>query len=108
MCLLPTILYAPLVSKSPFRYRTATVCVFLAGKVEETPKKSKDIVKMAREILKGDDVENGPFKLEFGELGISKKLQPKDYKNIPEIKHLTRGVELIKQFEPTLLKAINF
>ncbi|ELU11234.1 hypothetical protein CAPTEDRAFT_137456 [Capitella teleta] len=33
------------------RYVTAACCLFLAGKVEETPKKCKDIIKMARSKL---------------------------------------------------------
>lgn len=33
------------------RYITATCCLFLAGKVEETPKKCKDLVKIARSLL---------------------------------------------------------
>lgn len=33
------------------RYVTACCCLFLAGKVEETPKKCKDIIKVARELL---------------------------------------------------------
>lgn len=33
------------------RYVTACCCLFLAGKVEETPKKCRDIIKMARSML---------------------------------------------------------
>lgn len=33
------------------RYVTACCCLFLAGKVEETPKKCKDIIKTARSLL---------------------------------------------------------
>uniref|UniRef100_A0A182W7E0 Cyclin-K n=1 Tax=Anopheles minimus TaxID=112268 RepID=A0A182W7E0_9DIPT len=33
------------------RYVTASCCLFLAGKVEETPKKCKDIIKTARGLL---------------------------------------------------------
>lgn len=33
------------------RYVTACCCLFLAGKVEETPKKCKDIIKTARTLL---------------------------------------------------------
>ncbi|ERL88296.1 cyclin-K-like [Dendroctonus ponderosae] len=33
------------------RYVTACCCLFLAGKVEETPKKCKDIIKIARTLL---------------------------------------------------------
>lgn len=33
------------------RYVTACCCLFLAGKVEETPKKCKDIIKIARGLL---------------------------------------------------------
>lgn len=33
------------------RYVTACCCLFLAGKVEETPKKAKDIIKTARSLL---------------------------------------------------------
>ncbi|CAK8677038.1 unnamed protein product [Clavelina lepadiformis] len=33
------------------RYVTATCCLFLAGKVEETPKKCKDLIKVARSLL---------------------------------------------------------
>lgn len=37
--------------KSFPRYVTACCCLFLAGKVEETPKKCRDIIKTARSIL---------------------------------------------------------
>lgn len=37
--------------KSFPRYVTACCCLFLAGKVEETPKKCKDIIKTARSML---------------------------------------------------------
>lgn len=37
--------------KSFPRYVTACCCLFLAGKVEETPKKCKDIIKTARSLL---------------------------------------------------------
>lgn len=33
------------------RFVTASCCLFLAGKVEETPKKCKDIIKIARSYL---------------------------------------------------------
>jgi len=33
------------------RYVTATCCLFLAGKVEETPKKCKDLIRGAKQIL---------------------------------------------------------
>lgn len=33
------------------RYVTAACCLFLAGKAEETPKKCKDIIKIARTLL---------------------------------------------------------
>lgn len=33
------------------RYVTACCCLFLAGKVEETPKKCKDIIKTAKSLL---------------------------------------------------------
>lgn len=33
------------------RYVTASCCLFLAGKVEETPKKCKDIIKISQQIL---------------------------------------------------------
>lgn len=33
------------------RFVTASCCLFLAGKVEETPKKCKDIIKTARQFL---------------------------------------------------------
>ncbi|XP_077294985.1 cyclin K [Arctopsyche grandis] len=33
------------------RYVTACCCLFLAGKVEETPKKCKDIIKQAKQLL---------------------------------------------------------
>jgi len=33
------------------RYVTACCCLFLAGKVEETPKKCKDIIKVAKALL---------------------------------------------------------
>lgn len=35
------------------RYMTAICCLFLAGKVEETPKKCKDLVKAAKSWLEG-------------------------------------------------------
>lgn len=35
------------------RYAMATCCLFLSGKVEETPKKIRDIMKTARQILEG-------------------------------------------------------
>ncbi|XP_063716247.1 cyclin-K-like [Symsagittifera roscoffensis] len=38
------------------RYLTATACLFLAGKVEETPKKWKVVWKAATEILKQDQM----------------------------------------------------
>ncbi|XP_059162333.1 cyclin-K-like isoform X2 [Physella acuta] len=37
--------------KEFFRYVTAACCLFLAGKVEETPKKCKDIIKIAQALL---------------------------------------------------------
>ena len=33
------------------RYVTATCCLFLAGKVEETPKKWTDLIRGAKQIL---------------------------------------------------------
>lgn len=36
------------------RYVTACCCLFLAGKVEETPKKARDIIKTARNLLTDD------------------------------------------------------
>lgn len=36
------------------RYVTACCCLFLAGKVEETPKKCKDIIKHAKALLSED------------------------------------------------------
>ncbi|XP_078516263.1 cyclin-K isoform X1 [Lissotriton helveticus] len=41
------------------RYVTGACCLFLAGKVEETPKKCKDIIKTARSLL--TDVQFGQF-----------------------------------------------
>ncbi|XP_069028541.1 cyclin-K-like [Embiotoca jacksoni] len=41
------------------RYVTAGCCLFLAGKVEETPKKCKDIIKTARSLL--NDVQFAQF-----------------------------------------------
>ncbi|KAJ7345167.1 hypothetical protein JRQ81_001117 [Phrynocephalus forsythii] len=41
------------------RYVTGACCLFLAGKVEETPKKCKDIIKTARSLL--SDVQFGQF-----------------------------------------------
>lgn len=41
------------------RYVTGARCLFLAGKVEETPKKCKDIIKTARSLL--NDVQFGQF-----------------------------------------------
>lgn len=39
-------------SFKPFsRYVTAASCLFLAGKVEETPKKCKDILKIAKDVM---------------------------------------------------------
>lgn len=43
------------------RYVTASCCLFLAGKVEETPKKCKDIIKKAQSLLSGQKF------LSFGE-----------------------------------------
>ncbi|XP_017134281.1 cyclin-K-like [Drosophila elegans] len=43
------------------RYVTACCCLFFAGKVEETPKKCRDIIKMARGIL------NDNYFFSFGE-----------------------------------------
>uniref|UniRef100_A0A6P4E0U0 Cyclin-K isoform X2 n=1 Tax=Drosophila rhopaloa TaxID=1041015 RepID=A0A6P4E0U0_DRORH len=43
------------------RYVTACCCLFFAGKVEETPKKCRDIIKMARGIL------NDNYFYSFGE-----------------------------------------
>lgn len=43
------------------RYVTACCCLFLAGKVEETPKKCRDIIKVARQLLADDKY------LSFGE-----------------------------------------
>lgn len=43
---------------SPFQV-TGACCLFLAGKVEETPKKCKDIIKTARSLL--NDVQFGQF-----------------------------------------------
>ncbi|VVC24461.1 Cyclin, C-terminal domain,Cyclin-like,Cyclin, N-terminal [Cinara cedri] len=39
------------------RYLTACCCLFLAGKVEETPKKCKDIIKIAKALLPEDKYE---------------------------------------------------
>ncbi|XP_025420807.1 cyclin-K isoform X2 [Sipha flava] len=39
------------------RYLTACCCLFLAGKVEETPKKCKDIIKIAKALLPDDKYE---------------------------------------------------
>lgn len=36
---------------------TACCCLFLAGKVEETPKKCKDIIKLAKAILPDEKYE---------------------------------------------------
>ncbi|XP_030377347.1 cyclin-K [Scaptodrosophila lebanonensis] len=47
--------------KSFPRYVTACCCLFLAGKVEETPKKCRDIIKTARGIL------NDNYFVSFGE-----------------------------------------
>uniref|UniRef100_S4RDW4 Cyclin K n=1 Tax=Petromyzon marinus TaxID=7757 RepID=S4RDW4_PETMA len=41
------------------RYVTGACCLFLAGKVEETPKKCKDIIKTARSLL--NDVQFAQF-----------------------------------------------
>ena len=38
------------------RYVMATCCLFLAGKVEETPKKCKDIIKSAKVYLEGKNL----------------------------------------------------
>lgn len=43
----------------PFLQVTGACCLFLAGKVEETPKKCKDIIKTARSLL--NDVQFGQF-----------------------------------------------
>ena len=45
-------------------YPMAATCLFLAGKVEETPKKSNDIIKLSREILQPP---------EFAEFGADPK-----------------------------------
>lgn len=42
-----------------FRQVTGACCLFLAGKVEETPKKCKDIIKTARSLL--NDVQFAQF-----------------------------------------------
>lgn len=41
------------------RQVTGACCLFLAGKVEETPKKCKDIIKTARSLL--NDVQFAQF-----------------------------------------------
>lgn len=53
------------------RYVTGACCLFLAGKVEETPKKCKDIIRTARELLNpvqfsqfGDDAKEEVMVLE--------------------------------------------
>lgn len=53
------------------RYVTACCCLFLAGKVEETPKKCMDIIKTARQLLQdnkfksfGDDPKEEVMTLE--------------------------------------------
>lgn len=53
------------------RYVTSACCLFLAGKVEETPKKCKDIIRTARELLNpaqfaqfGDDAKEEVMVLE--------------------------------------------
>ena len=95
----------------PFRYRTATACTFLAGKVEETPKKCRDIVQAARGLMRASDgsIPNGIYKLEYGEIGFNRKIvgNPK-FGKIDELQHINKGVDLLKQFEPFLLMAINF
>jgi hypothetical protein len=40
------------------RYVMATCCLFLAGKVEETPKKCKDIIKTAKQYLETKNLKN--------------------------------------------------
>lgn len=96
-------------SKFPFRYRTALTCVFVAGKVEENPKKCRELVKAGREIMRSDEsVENGAFKLDHGELGGSKKVLGPKWKEWTDIMHMNYGTELVKIFEPILLKSINF
>lgn len=40
------------------RYMTATCCLFLAGKVEETPKKCKDIIKAAKAWLESKNLKS--------------------------------------------------
>lgn len=42
------------------KYIIATACLFLAGKIEETPKKCRDVVKAAREYL-NESKEQDPF-----------------------------------------------
>ncbi|KAJ8679637.1 hypothetical protein QAD02_015424, partial [Eretmocerus hayati] len=44
--------------KTFHRYVTACSCLFLAGKVEETPKKCKDIIKIAEELLDSKTFQN--------------------------------------------------
>lgn len=46
----------PKISKFLFQL-TACCCLFLAGKVEETPKKCKDIIKIAKALLPEDKYE---------------------------------------------------
>ncbi|CAG7720274.1 unnamed protein product [Allacma fusca] len=47
------------------RYPTACACLFLAGKVEETPKKCKDVIKSAQVVL--DRLEKDKFSEQFGD-----------------------------------------
>ena len=91
-----------------FRYRVATCCLFLAGKVEDGPKKCKDIVATARTLMKTDKIANGAYKLNFGEMGYNKKLVGEKWKEISEANHVVQAMEQVKVLEPTLLKAINF
>lgn len=50
------------------RYMTATCCLFLAGKVEETPKKCKDIVKAAKSWLESKNLK--PYADQFTDESI--------------------------------------
>lgn len=52
---------------------TACCCLFLAGKVEETPKKCKDIIKIAKTLLPEDKYET---------LGLDPKVKFKIYNNL--------------------------
>ncbi|XP_021924001.1 cyclin-K isoform X2 [Zootermopsis nevadensis] len=85
------------------RYVTACCCLFLAGKVEETPKKCKDIIKTARSLLTDQKF------LTFGE--DPKVVTPASYSGSPRFKLDTETIkseEEVMTLERILLQTIKF